>query len=213
LRMTLPAGIPTHELSTTKNYSRLDNVFMTEGLIDLVDKCDALRAPRIAATDHFAIHTILRLTTQQAGTVTRRCFKKTDWEKFEAALSARLVDSPTRKIRSTAEFDTRLGELISAIQDTIAEHVPTVEESPHTKRWWNKDLKKMRKKRNKLSRRSERRRDEPHHPVHAQYKEAHAAYQAEIKRAKQECWEKYFDEATAEDLWSAHKYLVSQPSD
>ncbi|KAF8596972.1 hypothetical protein BDV93DRAFT_453956 [Ceratobasidium sp. AG-I] len=161
--MTLPAGLPTHELSTTKNYSRLDNVFMTEGLINLVDKCDAIRAPRIAATDHFSIHTVLRLATQQADLVTRRCFKKTNWEEFETALRARLTNAPTRKIRSTREFDTRLNELITAIQATIAEHVPEAKESPHAKRWWNKTLKKMRRKRNKLSNRLERRRDEPHH--------------------------------------------------
>ncbi|KAF8599017.1 hypothetical protein BDV93DRAFT_429728, partial [Ceratobasidium sp. AG-I] len=213
LRMTLPPGLPTHELMTTKNYSRLDNVFMTEGLVDLVDKCDALKAPRIASTDHFAIHTIVQLSPPIADATTRYCFQKTDWEAFDTALRARLVDSPTRKIRTINEFDNRLRNLVAAIQDTIAEHVPLVKESPHSKRWWNKRLKKLRRKRNKLSNRSERRRNEPHHPVHEQYREVHAAYQAEIKHAKQECWDKFFDEANEEDLWTAHKFLTSKPTD
>ncbi|KAF8593668.1 hypothetical protein BDV93DRAFT_428822, partial [Ceratobasidium sp. AG-I] len=39
LHMALPPGIPTHELSTNKNYSRLDHVFISGNLTQRVTKC------------------------------------------------------------------------------------------------------------------------------------------------------------------------------
>lgn len=101
-------------------------------------------------------------------------------------------------------------EVISATMD---ECIPVVEESPYMKQWWTKKLQKLWRKWNKLSNWSERRHSEPHHPVHDQYQEVHTPYQAEIWKAKTACWDDYFNNATPEDLWSAHRYLMSWPTD
>lgn len=184
LKMTLPEGIPTHELSTTKNYSRLDNVFMTANLADFVTLCTALPSPRLPCTDHFSIHTIIDLSVQKAETTQRRNFQKTNWESFIPALRARTESIQTGPLRSIVSFDKRLKELMSAIQITIEEQVPVAKDSPYSKRWWKKELKKLRKKRNKLSNRAERKREEPDDPVHACYAEAHAHYKTEQKKGK-----------------------------
>lgn len=213
LTMILPAGRPTHELSTTKNYSRLDNVFVTESLAEQLDLCTALETPRLPATDHFTVHTKINFRCEKATTVTQHDFRKTDWEAFATALKPPTPNLPTDKIKNVRTFDTRLKKLMDALKKPIEEKVPKRKDCPYTKRWWTKELTQLRRKRNKLSNRSQRHKEEPEHPTHAQYREAHALYQAEIKKSKQDCWNRLIDEADADDLWTAHKYLTSPNSD
>jgi ribonuclease HI len=213
LKMTLPEGLPTHELSTTKNYSRLDNVFISTNLADHVNICTALTSPRVPATDHFTIQTVLDLTCDKAAASTGRNFHEVNWDLFTPSLADKLANLPTSYIKNVQAFDKRLGDIMEAMQSTIRELVPAAKDSPYAKRWWTKELRKLRKKRNKLSNRAFRRKEEPDHPVHEQYKEAHAKYQAEIKKAKQDCWNGFIDNADHEALWTAHKYLTSTPTD
>ena len=165
LQMALPPGTPTHELMTTKNPSRLDNVFMTDSLIDRTDTCTAPNNPRIAYTDHFSVLTILHLKSEQASTNSKHNFRRADWEVFCEALESRLTTVSTDRIHDIADFDSRLSRLTEAIQETIEEKVPKVKLCPYTKRWWTKELKEMQKRHNQLSNQSGRHRADHDTPI------------------------------------------------
>ena len=55
LDLALPAGILTHEHSVTKQWSRLDQVFITEHMLDVLMQCEAYPGEQGSNTDHFPI--------------------------------------------------------------------------------------------------------------------------------------------------------------
>ncbi|QRV80135.1 Reverse transcriptase from transposon X-element protein [Ceratobasidium sp. AG-Ba] len=185
LVMTLPGGMPTHELFTTQNPSRLDNVFVSSRLEDDVDLCTALRAPRISATDHYSIHTVINIACERAKTETRRDFRKTDWDEFRKKLKTQTDALPTDRITATRRFNKRLEDLMKAIQTTIEELVPTVKLSPYTKRWWTPELTRLWKEKNKLSRQICRYDYESSHPIHNEYRLAENDFRNALREAPQ----------------------------
>ncbi|QRV80507.1 RNA-directed DNA polymerase from mobile element jockey [Ceratobasidium sp. AG-Ba] len=213
LVMTLPGGMPTHKLYTTQNPSRLDNVFISSRLEDDVDLCTAIQAPRITSTDHFAIHTIVNLGCERAKVEIRRNFPKTDWDEFNKKLKTRTEALPTGKIASINNFNRRLEELMKAIQSTIEEVVPTIRQSPHTKRWWSSELTRLWKEKNKLSRLVCRYDYEISHPIHDERRQAENDFRNMIRDSQRACWNNFIDTAEVDELWGVHRYLTGARGD
>ena len=82
LAMALPKGIPTLQHMVTKKYSRLDNVFSTHGLSNLITKCEVDPSIRPTSTDHFPITTNITLTQQRAEVAPSHNFREVDWDLF-----------------------------------------------------------------------------------------------------------------------------------
>ena len=78
--------------------------------------------------------------------------------------------------------------LTAAIQDTIHKKVPMLRLSPHTKRWWNKELSALKKKKNQLSNASYTFRAVPDHPIHEEHRKIRNQYGNEIQVAKKAHW-------------------------
>jgi hypothetical protein len=66
MEMLLPKGIPTLEHMVTKRYSRLDNVFASPGIQDMVIRCNTEPTLRPPPTNHFPVTTILALPQEKA---------------------------------------------------------------------------------------------------------------------------------------------------
>ncbi|KAF8602152.1 hypothetical protein BDV93DRAFT_410430, partial [Ceratobasidium sp. AG-I] len=155
--MALPLGIPTHELSTNKNYSRLDHVFVSGNLTQRIIKCISSPTNRITSTDyHFPILTELNLDCRQSPQVTRRNFKEVDWETVWCALESKLADLSTARIQTSERLETRVEDLTKAIDAAIEQAIPPVEVTEFSKRWWTKKLKALRKRSNNLQNRHAR---------------------------------------------------------
>lgn len=83
MRMVLPHGVPTLEAHNTKNHTRPDNVFATEGFMDAFVECHTLPESRPPKTDHMPIISIIDINVEQSVPEQRRNFQATDWPKFQ----------------------------------------------------------------------------------------------------------------------------------
>ena len=93
------------------------------------------------------------------------------------------------------------------IQDTIKALVPRSKHSPHTWRWWNKELDCMRKQKVKLNNLSNKKWANPDHTSHRQLKEHRNRYIDAIRTAKSKHWTEFLKSADKNDLWTAAKYI------
>ncbi|QRV94576.1 Reverse transcriptase from transposon X-element protein [Ceratobasidium sp. AG-Ba] len=213
LNMILPAEIPTLELSSNKNLSRPDNVFASSRLANAVVRCLVVEAPRISCTDHFTIQLELTLTCKQAPKIERHNFKKADWDKIRSDLATLLPNTRQTPISDVAEFDARLDQVMAAMNSVIKTHVPLIRESPYAKRWWTPRLKELHTVKSDLHIAARRHKATPSHPLHSLYARADKEFREAMRNAKRDCWRTFIDEADGDDIWTAHKYLTSAPTD
>ncbi|KAI0363582.1 hypothetical protein BV20DRAFT_909146, partial [Pilatotrama ljubarskyi] len=167
----LPAGLPTLEATRTKNLTRPDNVFCTAGILDRLQSCMVMSHKRPTKTDHLPIATVFDVPTSSAPRRARRDFCCVDWEQFNEALAAKInARHFSGHVHSIAAFDNMLAQLMEDIQTTVADHVPESPDTPYAKRWWSKDLAKMRVEKERLSRVAHRHRADRTHPSHREYR-------------------------------------------
>ena len=91
--------------------------------------------------------------------------------------------------------------------------MPKTNPSPHTKRWWSKELTKLRKDTNCINRLSYKFRALQDHPCHKASKTARNKLVDTIFKAKREHWQNWLEEATESDVWTAHKYIKTPTGD
>ncbi len=208
MEMALPHGTPTLEHMRTKRYSRPDNVFCTQLLKDHVISCEVNSKLRPLATDHFPILTTISLPQARITEPPSYDFRNADWDDFRENLASRLEEVPEpAPITSERQLHEVLKGITSALQDTIRTRIKIRRPRPDSKRWWNSDLKKMKKELNKLRTESFKLRTLTHHPIHDQRRLKSNQYGEEILRAKQQHWTDYLEELSANEIWTANKYI------
>ena len=83
LVMTLPKGLPMLEVMHIKNWTHIDNVFMSEGLAELMICCyDTAPSLRGLGTDHVPNHTIIDTEMPPIAFKPYRNYKAVDWKAF-----------------------------------------------------------------------------------------------------------------------------------
>lgn len=100
-----------------------------------------------------------------------------------------------------------MDDLTKTLRDTIKACVKRSKQRPDGKRWWNRDLRKIRKELNKLRATSYRNRTLTHHASHRELRNLSNAYGDMIQSAKRQHWSDYLEEMDANDIWTANKYL------
>ena len=167
----LPAGVPTHIHNVTKRWTRLDQIFVSESLMDTIVSCEAWKGERGLNTDHLPIVTKLDIALTRTQETTTKNFRNVDWEKFREELQKRMAPFglPTR-IRDQVSLNRECERLTFALQETIKEMVPTTEVCPKSKCWWTKEIKELRKKFRKLGRELCRHAEHPEHTIHSEFK-------------------------------------------
>lgn len=214
LAQALPPSIPTLEASRTKNYTRPDNVFCTPGILERLRTCTVLPEKRPTKTDHFPIQTIFDVPTTAAPRRARRDFRQVDWAEFARALGERIEARHfPSNINSRARFDSVLDALMEDLQDTIKEQVPETAETPYAKRWWSKELAKMRTEKERLSRVAFRHRADPKHAAHAEYRRYRNHYADHITAAKNDFWKAWIDSVDGKTIWDANRFLKRGATD
>ena len=83
LVMTLPKGIPTLQAMATKNWTHVDNIFMSEDLAELLIHCDTTPNLRGPGTDHVPVHTIIDTGVPQIVPEPYRDYRVVDWKAFQ----------------------------------------------------------------------------------------------------------------------------------
>jgi hypothetical protein len=142
LAMALPSGIPTLCANGTKNFTRPDNVFISELLMDRCDSCTVEDHERPPKTDHMPIHIVLEYNLELKNIVPRHDWVKVDWDEYNKTLKDTLNNCPyPEEVQTMEEFDEVLATLDDAIEVATEKHVPvTNHHKIYSKRWWNKDL-------------------------------------------------------------------------
>ncbi|CCO36793.1 hypothetical protein RSOLAG1IB_12164 [Rhizoctonia solani AG-1 IB] len=214
LTMALPRDLPTLQSTSSKNFTRPDNVFASTLLVESLISCDTVPSSRPPCTDHFPIATVLDLSETEAPNITKLSFKKTDWLAFRQILRDRLETLPgPRRIVSQEEIDSRAGDLKKAIIEAIQASTPVLKLCGWSKRWWSPELGVHRNLSRTLSARSYRARSDPEDPVHEEYRLQRNRYSQAIKDAKRKHWEMFLEELDEESMWTAARYLSSEPTD
>ncbi|KAJ1301816.1 hypothetical protein OPQ81_009044 [Rhizoctonia solani] len=106
LMMALPRDTPMLQSTSSKNFMRPDNVFMSAPLAKTLISCDTAPSSHPPCTDHFPIVTILDLAVSEAPNINKPNFKKTNWLHFQQVLTDLLEQLPVpRRIVSQEEID------------------------------------------------------------------------------------------------------------
>ncbi|KLO14094.1 hypothetical protein SCHPADRAFT_808332, partial [Schizopora paradoxa] len=154
--MALPARIPTLIAFSTKNLTRVDNVFVSENAIQDVILCNTLPEDQPVKTDHFPVRTVIECPVIKADSEPRRNFRNVEWKDFVATLRETLdrEGGLGERVADVEALKDLYRRVMTAIFTAINEHVPLAQPSPFQKMWWAKELKVMAEKRKKMQRRA-----------------------------------------------------------
>ena len=168
--------------------------------------CDTRPQDQPAKTNHFPIDTNINLKLRQAPMQDRRDFRNIDWKTFTEKLGDRLENKTLPEpIPSSQELSRNVKAITLAISETIDEVVPITKLTPFTKRWWNKDIAKLRQVMRSRVRLAYRHKDDRMHEAHEQHRRAHNEYADAIVKAKKDTWTKYLELLDNRTLWSASR--------
>ena len=214
LDLALPPGTPTHIHNVTKKWTRLDQVFISEDHSDVIITCDTLNNTPGINTDHLPILTVLDFNLTRTQPPPPRNFRNVDWESFEKALEAKLdkLGPPTR-ILLPGDVESACSQLTITIQETINDEVTTAELGIKAKKWWTKELTKLRHEANKKGRRASKYKDWPDHHSHVERKEANRNFHKTLEQTKRQHWRDWLEKVEDTDIWTAHKYTSSPAGD
>ncbi|PPQ78944.1 hypothetical protein CVT25_002395, partial [Psilocybe cyanescens] len=214
MQMALPKGIPTIRHFVNKRYTRPDNVWCTEGLLERIVRCDVDGFLQPPGTDHFPIVTIVDIPQSRTTAPPSLNFRMTDWKEFKTLLTTKITELPEPGIIQTKEeLQETATALTTAIQLTIEAIVPINKPCPNSKRWWNRELSDIRKAMNKLSRTSYRYRAIPDHPSHTEHTEKAKEYGKAMDKAKIQHWREFLEDAVTKDIWTANRYISTPATD
>lgn len=88
LVQALPKGIPTLVVSYSGNYTRTDNIFVSETLIIHIVTCAVLPEQQHIKSDHIPILTTFGTKTQKTEPHSRHNYKKVDWDELRKTLKS-----------------------------------------------------------------------------------------------------------------------------
>ena len=214
LDLALPPGTPTHLHNVSKKWTRLDHVFISEEHMEAVIICEALTDTPGINTDHLPILTALDFDLTRVPNNPPNNFRNVDWEEFEKDLTARLGKlPPPATIRNAGELNLACSKLTEAIQESIKEKVPKTSMGIMAKKWWTKELKKLRQKANNKGCKASKYKDWPDHQSHADRHEANKLFQKTLERTKRQHWRDWLEKAEDPDIWTAHRYTSSPVGD
>ena len=210
--MALAKDIPTLEACTTKNYTRVNNIFCSVELHDRFVSCDTYPQWQPQKTDHMLIISVLEIEPDRAIHAEKHNYRLTDWDEFRKSLANNLAE-----MQELDEFNTtetclnQIDTLDKAIKGAIKEHVPMTKKSPYAKRWWNKELENLKKQKECLARRSYRRRAIDEDPIHEEFRKAQNNYSTMIQKTKDEHWMEWLENLDEEGVWTTNR-MVSGPA-
>jgi hypothetical protein len=152
MQMVLRPGINTLESTSSKNYTRPDNVWASDELTQNIIRCDVLPGERPVCTDHLPIITTIDISPTRFDPAPRYNWRDVDWPELIKDMKTELAKLPIpHTLRDIPEFETSLEGFMKTLDTVIEKHVPITKPSPFKKRWWSKDLSKMRNQVRKLS--------------------------------------------------------------
>ena len=157
---------------------------------------------------------MINLELRRAPTHEKRNFRNVDWKAFAEDLGERLKDITIPElVPSPAELIKGVETLTRVISQSIEEVVPVSRPTPFTKRWWNKDIAKLRQAMRSRVRLAYRHHNDRTHAAHKQHRQARNAYADAIAKAKKDTWTSFLENLNNQTIWTANKYALGPVTD
>ena len=160
------------------------------------------------------IITKLDLSIQRANAFPTQNMCEADFKEINKWLQTLLQECcPARKICNKDELKSIVNKLVEAIQEVLDIKVPASKPCPYMKQWWTKELMELKWEQQRLSKLSFWFRGTPNHPVHVDYKSVANKLNNRIDKTKWEHWTDWFENTSSQDIYTANKYINSDPTD
>ena len=188
LKLLLPAGTITYPRSKTTIDLVWGNIAAERDLL----KCQIAEANN-HGSDHEPIETVINSGPPILIPRTPPFnYEKADWKALQSKLQEYLpapIDPNSERI-TTGDIDKYAGKFTEAIRKAVSEAIPRKRPTPFSKRWWNKNLDRLRDEANKARNRYRR----TYRVVDERgWKEKDKELQRNIKNAQAETWRKLLD--------------------
>src|SRR6266496_5276307 len=145
-------------------------------------------------SDHYPVELILNLQPCPYGPETQQPYnyKSTDWKSFEQKLQNYLPNLKHPKTPTAETVDKLANDIGTAIQRATQETTTRANICQFSKRWWNKDLAKLRKQAQRARRRLKKYGRQEDENI---WKEQRRIFHREMNKCKRETWQKLVSEA------------------
>ncbi|PHH92210.1 hypothetical protein CDD83_8410 [Cordyceps sp. RAO-2017] len=194
----LPRGTKTWQGPDKE--STIDLVLASSELAEETVTC-AIHATE-HGSDHRAIQTTFDMDMPQRTTMQRLLFKNAPW----ILIGARVKDE-LRPLPWTVDVQTQADQLMRVVGEAVHELTPRAQPPPYAKRWWTKDLTRLRRTytfwRNQA--RMQRRAGQSRPDLEKCAKEAAKEYHDNIRKQKKAHWDDFVAEEN--NIWKAVRYL------
>ena len=117
---------------------------------------------------------------------------------------------PVLPLEAWRRSSWQLSVLTEAIQSTMHEVVLRWHPSPHSKRWWSRELTELKKRKNKLSNTSYYFWALPDHLVHEEHRAIRSKYSTAISNTKWEHWTAFLEGLSYSEVWMANHYISGE---
>lgn len=202
LQYILPRGTITY--SARGSASTIDLIFASEHLVN------DLESRTIYLEDHGSYHKLLHsrflIHSESRSTTPRYLFKDAPWTKI-----CEYIQDQVYKISAIPEMlDLYSHQIVNVLTEAIQKFVPIAKRSVYTKRWWTKDLSRLRMEYTQLRnlfRRKRRNQEQGLCQIEAQAWEAKHVYFKAMRNQKKKHWDDLLEES--ENIWQAAKYLAT----
>jgi Reverse transcriptase (RNA-dependent DNA polymerase)/Endonuclease-reverse transcriptase len=203
LKLLLPPGTITYPNAGTT----IDLIWGSNEAVNHTITCQIAKN-HDHGSDHLPIETTIATRIEQPQHHLPYNYAKTDWKELNKRLE-RYLPNPINEEATTADIDNHAIQLVEAITKAIQETTPRKRPSPHSKRWWNDELSKLRKEASRLRNIFWRTK---HAVDKAAWREKANEYVQEIARAKTNHWKKYVNEADGKSIFQIKKYIMNTPT-
>jgi hypothetical protein len=153
-------------------------------------------------SDHRAIETSFDVEVPDHAAQPRLLFKNAPWNVIRERISRALDDRP-----ACGDVQRQADRLMQAVLDAVNSLTPKAKPSPYEKRWWTRDLTKLRQVytywRNRA--RAHRRGGDALPELEQQARAAAKEYHDAIRKQQRLQWDEFLTEDT--NIWKASRYL------
>ncbi|OWT42387.1 reverse transcriptase [Pochonia chlamydosporia 170] len=194
----LPRGTKTWQGRDAE--TTIDLVLATSELAEEMVECGI--HPTEHGSDHRAIRTAFDIAMPERTVTHRLLLKNAPW----TMISARVEDN-LRPLPWTVDVQTQTDQLMEVVMEAIHELTPRVQPPGYSKRWWTKDLTRLRQTytfwRNQA--RTQRRAGRANPDLEVRAKESSKEYHDGIRMQKKAHWEGFLAEDA--NIWKAARHL------
>ncbi|XP_044718712.1 endonuclease-reverse transcriptase domain-containing protein [Hirsutella rhossiliensis] len=198
LSSLLPRGTKTWQRADEE--STIDLVLASAELADEVISC--MTHPTDHGSDHRAIQTAFDIQVPERTFPQRLMLKNAPW----IAIATRVEDE-LRPLPWSVGVQTQADQLMRVVTKVLHDLTPRAQPPPYAKRWWTKDLTRLRQTytywRNQA--RAQRRAGQPQPDLEQRAKDAAKEYHDNVRKQKKSHWDDFVTDEN--NIWKVVKYL------